>query len=72
MTKSDDEAKTTHAPGSQPSTRPGSGVPQTITTPTPPVAQTTGPPKDGDLADEGDEAERSDTADGQRTASEGD
>jgi hypothetical protein len=52
MTDHDDDVKTPHAPGSQPSTRPDSDEPQTITAPTPPVAWTTGPPKEGDVTDE--------------------
>ena len=59
MTNSDDEATTSHAPGSQPSTRPGSDVPQTITAPTPPVAWTSDPPEPDDLADGDDRAKRS-------------
>lgn len=51
MTHSDDDAKTTHAPGSRPSTRPSSDEPQTITAPTPPVAWSSGPPDRTDLAD---------------------
>jgi hypothetical protein len=58
MTNSDDETKTPHAPGSQPSTRPGSDEPQTITAPTPPVAWTSGPPDQDDLADESARSER--------------
>jgi hypothetical protein len=58
MANPEDETKTPHAPGSQPSTRPGSDEPQTITAPTPPVAWTGDPPHQGDLADEG-ESERS-------------
>lgn len=56
MTKPDEEAKTPHAPGSQPSTGPGSDEPQTITAPTPPVAWTTGPPDQDDIADQDDMA----------------
>ena len=53
MANSEDEAKTTHAPGSQPSTSPGSDEPQTITAPTPPVARNSGPPDPEDLVGEG-------------------
>jgi hypothetical protein len=58
MTQSDDEAKTPHAPGSQPSTRPGSDEPQTITAPTPPVAWTSDPPDPADLTDDRDASQR--------------
>lgn len=51
MTHSDDEPKTSHAPGSQPSVQPDSDEPQTITAPTPPVAWSSGPPEEADLAD---------------------
>lgn len=59
MTNSEDEKKTgtDHAPGSQPSVRPGSDQAQTIPAPTPPVAQETGPPKPSDLADVEDTSE---------------
>jgi hypothetical protein len=53
MKTSDDHTKTPHAAGSQPSTRPGSDEPQTITAPTPPVARDSGPPDQADLADGG-------------------
>lgn len=59
MANPDDETKTPHAPGSQPSTRPGSDEPQTITAPTPPVGRTSGPPDEEDLVDEEDASERS-------------
>jgi hypothetical protein len=72
MANSEDKTKTPHTPGSQPSTHPGSGEPQTITAPTPPVAQTTGPPKPGDLADEGDGAEQSRAEGESETTSEDD
>ncbi|MFF8932234.1 hypothetical protein ACF1AO_33780 [Streptomyces longwoodensis] len=58
MTNSDDEAQTSHAPGSQPSVHPGSDEPQTITAPTPPVAWCSGAPDQADLADEEDDSER--------------
>ncbi|MBV2353350.1 hypothetical protein KUM39_03065 [Streptomyces sp. J2-1] len=54
-----------HAEGSQPSVRPGSDQPQTITGPTPPVAQTTGPPTPDELADDDTDAESS-RPDGER------
>ncbi|WP_329182038.1 hypothetical protein [Streptomyces sp. NBC_01477] len=57
MTKSDNETHTSHAPGSQPSVRPGSDEPQTITAPTPPVAWSSGPPDQADLADGSDTPE---------------
>ncbi|MFE1794914.1 hypothetical protein ACFW9L_01975 [Streptomyces sp. NPDC059517] len=52
MTKHDDDSHTHHAPGSQPSARPGSDEPQTIPVPTPPVARDSGPADPADLADE--------------------
>jgi hypothetical protein len=67
MAHSEEDPKTPHAPGSQPSTSPGSDEPQTITAPTPPVARTTGPPTPDDLADEGGEG-----GEGPETASEDD
>ncbi|NEA53096.1 hypothetical protein G3I60_02615 [Streptomyces sp. SID13666] len=72
MANPDDETKTPHAPGSQPSTRPGSDEPQTITAPTPPVARTSDPPDQADLADEGDESERSRADEAPGTTSEDD
>ncbi|MCZ4120995.1 hypothetical protein [Streptomyces sp. H39-S7] len=59
MANPDDETKTSHAHGSQPSTRPGSEEPQTITAPTPPVARTSDPPDEADLTDEESDSERS-------------
>ncbi|MCM2416915.1 hypothetical protein [Streptomyces sp. RKAG293] len=59
MANPDDEKKTPHAPGSQPSTRPGSDEPQTITAPTPPVGRNSDPPDEEDLVDEGDASKRS-------------
>lgn len=59
MANPEDETQTSHAPGSQPSTRPGSDVPQTITAPTPPVAWSSDAPNEEDLVDGGDESERS-------------
>ncbi|MCL6734798.1 hypothetical protein [Streptomyces neyagawaensis] len=61
MTKSHDEAKTSHTPESQPSVHPGSDEPQTITAPTPPVAWTGDAPDPADLADEEEASERSRT-----------
>jgi hypothetical protein len=58
MTNSDDEAQTSHAPGSQPSVRPGSDEPQTITAPTPPVAWSSGATDQADRAAEEEESER--------------
>jgi hypothetical protein len=69
MTKSDDETKTPHAPGSQPSTRPGSDEPQTITAPTPPVAWTSDPPDQADLAEGRDTSERPRTGEEPKTTS---
>jgi hypothetical protein len=69
MTKSSDETRNAHAPGSQPSVRPGSDEPQTITAPTPPVAWSSGPPEPADLADSEDESER--TGDETKPASRG-
>jgi hypothetical protein len=57
MTNSDDTTKTPHAHGSQPSTRPGSDEPQTITAPTPPVAWSSEPPEEADVTDEDERAE---------------
>lgn len=57
MNKRDDETKTHHAPGSQPSTRPGSDEPQTITSPTPPVAWTSDPPDPADVTDDQEDDE---------------
>ncbi|MEU3459266.1 hypothetical protein ABZ721_04825 [Streptomyces sp. NPDC006733] len=59
MANPDDETKTHHAPGSQPSTRPGSERPQTITAPTPPVGRDSDPPDEADLVDEEGTPERS-------------
>lgn len=72
MANSEDEAKTTHAPGSQPSTERGSGEPQTITAPTPPVGRNSEPPEPGDLADEEDGSERSPGSEEPGTTSEND
>ncbi|WP_433887445.1 hypothetical protein [Streptomyces sp. CA-111067] len=58
MTNSDDTTKTPHAHGSQPSTRPGSDEPQTITAPTPPVGQSSEPPEEADVTDEDERAEQ--------------
>ncbi|MBV1941123.1 hypothetical protein KUF83_31845 [Streptomyces sp. BV286] len=58
MTKSNDETQTPHAAGSQPSVRPDSEEPQTITAPTPPVAWSSGPPDETDLANEEDGSDR--------------
>jgi hypothetical protein len=58
MTDSQDKAKTSHTPESQPSVHPGSDEPQTITAPTPPVAWSGDAPDRADLTDE-EEAERS-------------
>ncbi|MFK0168531.1 hypothetical protein ACIQU5_07015 [Streptomyces sp. NPDC090306] len=52
MTNSDDQTHTSHTPGSQPSVHPGSDEPQTITAPTPPVAWSSGPPEEDDIAHE--------------------
>jgi hypothetical protein len=51
MAESEDKKTTSHAPGSQPSTRPGSDEPQTITAPTPPIAWTSGAPDRSDPTD---------------------
>lgn len=72
MTNSDDEAQTSHAPGSQPSVRPGSDEPQTITAPTPPVAWNSGAPDQADLAAEEDESEGPRTREGSDTTSQSD
>jgi len=69
MTKPNDETHRSHAPGSQPSVRPGSDEPQTITAPTPPVAWSSGPPEDADLADEENEPQRSGTDDASKRTS---
>jgi hypothetical protein len=70
MTKPDDETKTPHAPGSQPSTRPGSDEPQTITAPTPPVAWTGDSPEASDLADGSDTSEQPPAGEEPKTTSE--
>jgi hypothetical protein len=54
MANHEDETKTGHAPGSQPSTEPGSEVPQTIPVPTPPVGRTSDAPDEEDVVDESD------------------
>jgi hypothetical protein len=72
MANPEDETKTSHAPGSQPSTRPGSDIPQTITAPTPPVAWTSDPPDQDDLANEKDKSERSRAGEEPKTTSKDD
>lgn len=67
MANPEDETKTSHAPGSQPTARPDTEEPQTITAPTPPVAWTSDPPDQDDLTDEGDRSERSRPGDGPET-----
>lgn len=72
MTNSDDEVQTSHTPGSQPSVRPGSDEPQTITAPTPPVAWSGDAPDQADLADEEEESERPRTRGESKTPSQSD
>ncbi|MCX4238662.1 hypothetical protein ACH4Y0_19805 [Streptomyces sp. NPDC020707] len=60
MTNHDDDSHTHHAPGSQPSVRPGSDEPQTVPVPTPPVAWDSEPTDPADRTD--DEAEEERTA----------
>ncbi|WP_221349581.1 hypothetical protein [Streptomyces beigongshangae] len=72
MTKPTDETHTPHAAESQPSVRPGSDEPQTITAPTPPVAWDSEAPDRADVTDEtdeGDGSEESRTHDGPGTTS---
>jgi hypothetical protein len=72
MTNSNDEAQTSHTPGSQPSVHPGSDEPQTITAPTPPVAWSSGPPDQADLADAEDESEGPRTREDSKTTPQSD